>query len=254
MTGPGDSPERLSVPGPLRSVLLAGAAAILPFAALSAAPLAAATSAISPFLPSAEPMVLTRVLRRPLPGGIEISTARSYEIRIVREDGGYRIEGELIGVAVDVPPQFEALAALEKGRDDVGMFPMHIDAGGRFLATGGREVGPVAQEAGRIASAMVPASLAPSEARDANAFIRQTAASPVQTAWPEDLFRPAPGKRRNTQVVPLPGGKTGEVSVEIEANVDDGSGLVAKLQREVTTRLGDSTRVTIETWTLAPKR
>ena len=253
MTAPGDPPDGANVRGSLRSVLLASAVAILPLTALSAAPASASTTTISPFLPSAEPMVLTRELRRPLPGGIEISTARSYEIRIVREGGGYRVEGELIGVTVDAPKQFEALAALEKGRADVGMFPMRIDAGGRFVASGEQNTAPMAQEAGRIALAMVPSGLAPAEARDANSFIRQSTANPVQTAWPEDLFKPAPGKRRSTQVVPLPGGKTGEVSVEIDANVDEGSGLVTTLQREVTTRLGDSTRVTIETWTLAPK-
>lgn len=54
-------------------------------------------------------------------------------------------------------------------------------------------------------------------------------------------------------MVPLPGGKTGEVSVEIDASVDRASGLVTSLQREVTTRLGDTTRITVETWTLARK-
>ncbi len=198
-------------------------------------------------------MVLTRELRRPLPGGIEISTARSYEIRFIREDDGYRIEGDLIDVKVDVPRQFEALAALERARPDPGMFPMRIDASGRLVAADKRKAASVAHEAGRIAQAMVPAGLAPAEARDANAFIGQTTANPVHTAWPDELFKPAPGKHINVQVVPLPGGKTGEVSVEIDANVDASSGLVTSLQREVTTRLGDSTRVTIETWTLAPK-
>ncbi len=258
MTGPGDdgsgSPATgQGVAGSLRTVLLASAAAILPLAALSFAPPAAMATTISPFLPSGEAMVLTRVLRRPLPGGIEISTARSYEIRFVREEDGYRIEGDLIGVQVDVPKQFEALAALERARPDPGMFPMRIDAGGRLVASGKRNATPAASEAGRIAQAMVPAGLAPAEARDASAFISQSTVSPVQTAWPDELFKPAPGKRSNVQVVPLPDGKTGEVSVEIEANVDAGTGLVRSLRREVTTRVGGSMRVTIETWTLVLK-
>jgi len=251
MTGP-DTGGGLSR-GSLRTVLLAGAAAILPLAALALAPSAATATTISPFLPSSEPMVLTRVLRRPLPGGIVISTARSYEIRFVREDGGYRIEGELIGVTVDAPRQFEALAALERGRPDTGMFPMRVDGEGRFVGGDKRPGQPVAREAGRIAQALVPAGVSGSEARDAGSFISQTTANPVLTAWPADLFRPAPGTHNSSQVVPLPGGKTGEVLVAIEANVDQGSGMVRSLQREVTTRLGDSTRVTIETWTLAPK-
>ena len=48
-------------------------------------------------------------------------------------------------------------------------------------------------------------------------------------------------------------GKTGEVAISTEAQVDAASGLVTMFQREVTTRLGDTTRVTLETWTLAPK-
>ena len=99
----------------------------------------------------------------------------------------------------------------------------------------------------------MPASLSPAEARDASAFISQSTANPVRTAWPDDLFRPVPGKHSSSQVIALPGGKTGEVTVAIAASVDQGSGLVTSLEREVTTRLGDSTRVTIETWTLTPK-
>lgn len=198
-------------------------------------------------------MVLTRVLRRPLPGGIEISTQRSYEIRFIREGAGYRIEGNLIEVTVDAPRQFEALAALERGRTDAGMFPMQIDGGGRFVVPGKPQSQPVAQEAGRIAQGLVPAGLVPAEARDASSFIAQTSARPVLTAWPDDLFKPAPGKQRSSQIVPLPGGKTGQVLVEIQADVDQGTGLVTTFQREVTTHLGDTTRVTIETWKLAPK-
>jgi hypothetical protein len=237
----------------LRSVLLAGAAAILPLAALSFAPSVATATTIAPFVPGSEPMVLTRVLRRPLPGGIEISTARSYEIRFIREDTGYRIEGKLIGVTVEAPRQFEALAALERSRPDADLFPMRIDSSGRFMASGSQQAQAVAPEVARIAQSLVPASLAPAEARDASAFISQSAANPVRTAWPDDLFRPSPGKRSSSQVIALPGGKTGEVTVAIDAAIDQGSGLVTALQREVTTRLGDSTRVTIETWTLAPR-
>ena len=252
MTGP-DAASGGQSRGSLPAVLLVGAAAILPLAALSfpAQPLTASTP--SRFAPSPAPMVLTRELRRPLPGGIVISSARSYEITIVRDGGGYRIDGELVGVSVDVPRQFEALAALERARSDTGMFPMRIDDSGRFIGGDKRQVQPTANEAGRIAQGLVPTGLAAPEARDAGAFIRQSTANPVLTSWPDDLFRPAPGKHRSSQVVALPGGKTGEVVVEIEAAVDPGSGLVTSLQREVTTRLGDSTRVTIEIWTLATK-
>ncbi|MCB2047196.1 MAG: hypothetical protein KDE32_03105 [Novosphingobium sp.] len=237
----------------MRTVLLASAAAALPLAGLSLAPVEAVASAVSPFVPSSEPMVLTRTLRRPLPGGITIATARSYRIHFVPEGTGFRIEGELIGVDIEAPRQFEALMAMERARPDTGMFPMRIDAQGRFLSAGERDQESFAAEAGRQAQALVPASLPAAEARDADAFIGQATANPIQTAWPEDLFRPAPGKHSNTNVMPLPGGKTGQVSIEIDAEVDSGSGLLFRLQRSVTTRLGDSTRITEETWTLTRK-
>lgn len=247
MTGPDDS----SGTGTLRTVLLASAAAILPFAALSLAPAEAAASAVSPFVPSSEPMVLTRTLRRPLPGGITIATSRSYKIRFVPEGAGFRIDGELIGVSIEAPKQFEALMAMERSRPDTGMFPMRIDAQGRFVSAGQRDQQSFAKEAGKQAQALVPASLPESEVRDADRFIGQVTANPIQTAWPKDLFRPVPGKHSNTNVMPLPGGKTGEVSIEIDAEVEEGSGLLSRLQRSVITHLGDSTRVTEETWTLA---
>jgi hypothetical protein len=239
--------------GQLRTVLLASAAAVLPFAALSAGSASATATSSSGFSPAAEPMVLTRALRRPLPGGAEVSTRRSYEIRFVRDGQGYRIDGELIDVSIDVPPAYEALAALERARPDTGMFPMHIDAGGRLVAAPSQHQAQFAQQAGQLAQSRVPATLSPDESRNALAFIGQVSASPSQTAWPDDLFRPSPGKHVDTHVVPLPGGKTGEVAIEIEASVEPGSGLVTTLRRNVTTRLGDTLRQTIETWTLSRK-
>ena len=239
--------------GHLRTVLLASAAAVLPFAALSAGSASATATSSSGFSPAAEPMVLTRALRRPLPGGAEVSTRRSYEIRFVRDGQGYRIDGELIDVSIDAPPAYEALAALERARPDTGMFPMHIDAGGRLVAAPSQHQAQFAQKAGQLAQSRVPATLSPDESRNALAFIGQVSASPSQTAWPDDLFRPSPGKHVDTHVVPLPGGKTGEVAIEIEASVEPGSGLVTTLRRNVTTRLGDTLRQTIETWTLSRK-
>lgn len=198
-------------------------------------------------------MVLTRILRRPLPGGAVVATARSYEVRFVREPGGYRVDGELIAVEVSAPPAFEALAALERARPDTGMFPVRIDDRGRFLAAGEERPKAFAQQASKVALAMLPTGQTAGEARDARSFIQQVGSSPVHTAWPDDLFMPSPGKRSDRHVVPLPGGKTSEVEVEIEASVDASSGVLSKLTRTVTTRLGDSSRITEETWTLARK-
>ena len=131
---------------------------------------------------------------------------------------------------------------------------MRVDLQGRFAAEDSKERRETTREAGQLASSMVPARLTPPEARDAHAFIAQTAANPVRTAWPDNLFRPVPGKHSATHVTPLPGGKTGRVTIETQAEVDASSGLVRMFRRNVTTQLGDSSRVTIEIWTLAHKR
>jgi hypothetical protein len=234
----------------LRAAWLASAAAVLPLVAL-AQPLEARSAAV--FAPGSHAMVLTRVLRRPLPGGVEVATSRSYELRFVRDGAGYRVEGELLDVKVEVPTAFEALAALERARVDTGMFPVHIDDRGRFVAGGEARSGAFASQASQVALVQVPGGLAAGEARDARSFIEQIGSNPVHTAWPVDLFMPAPGRQGSRQTIPLPGGKTGEVAVVIDAAVDAQTGLVTTLTRHVTTRLGDTSRITEETWTLARK-
>ena len=101
-----------------RAVWLAGAAAIMPVGAAGAAEPPAQAEQPAAFVPPDAPMVLTRSLRRSLPGGAEIRTSRSYSIRFVREADGYRVEGALIDVAVDAPPALAALATLERARGD----------------------------------------------------------------------------------------------------------------------------------------
>jgi hypothetical protein len=228
--------------GGLRAAWLASAVAVLPLAALAYPSAAAVARSAALFAPGSDTMVLTRVLRRPLPGGAEVATSRSYEIRFVRESAGYRVDGKLISVDVDVPPAFEALAELERARPDTGMFPVHVDDHGRFVAAGGERPGQFALQASRVALAQLPQGLPQGEARDARSFIEQVGANPVHTAWPDDLFMPAPGKRDDRHVVPLPGGKTGEVAVAIDASVDAVTGLVTTLKRHVTTPRGSPKR------------
>ncbi|MBV1916970.1 MAG: hypothetical protein KUG65_02750 [Sphingomonadaceae bacterium] len=240
--------------GNLRTVWLASAAAVLPIAAVNVA--AEPVEAVQPakFAPPSEPMILKRILRRPLPGGAEVMTLRSYEIQIRREGAGYLIDGKLIDVRTEVPGPFEALAAIERQRSDDGMFPMKLDDDGRFVPSPAKTAEASAQAAGQQADAMVSSlGLSASEARDARKFIGQVSAKPARTDWPKDLFSPTAGKRTDTHTIPLPGGKTGHVSVEIDASVQGDFGLLTSLKRHVTTKLGDSTRVTQETWTLSRK-
>lgn len=233
------------------AVLFAGVAA----AALTPGPGAVASPVEAPraarFTPPDGPMLLSRALHRPLPGGAEVVTVRTYEIRFHRTPEGYRIDGMLLTADITVPPRFEALAQIERNRPDTGLFPMTLDHRGRLLPVQSREPDDSAQRAGRLAASKIPDRLSAGEARNARAFIGRISENPVHTAWPDELFAPEPGKHSATQTIPLPDGKTGQVSVEIEASNDTQTGLLSRLTRRVTTDLDGSQRVTIETWTLA---
>lgn len=237
------------------AVWLAGAAAILPATMLPALPARVEAAEPSAFAPPAGPMMLTRVLRRPLPGGIEVVTIRSYEITIRADGEGYLIDGKLVDVRTEVPAAYEALARLERERPDVGLFPIRLDARGRMLP--GQELSspPVpAAAVGNLALKRIDnLGLASQDAGDARDFVRAVSANPARTAWPEDLFRPAPGARSDTRAVPLPNGETGQVAVRIDASADRRDGLLDSFRRVVTTNLGGAERVTQETWTLERK-
>lgn len=245
----------MSRPAPSRrAVWLAGAAAAMPVV-LASFPLApAAATAAKQFEPPSEAMVLTRTLRRPLPGGAEVLTRRSYEIHFIPEAGGYRIDGMLVGVEVDAPPSLQALASLERKRPDAGMFPMRLDARGILQPQGEAAQAEEVRQAGLSVGRDVDRlGLGRFDRTQAKAFARAFEKRSVRTAWPEDLFNPAPGQREETQTVPLPNGARGTVRVSIDASARGGSGLLDSLVRRVTTDLEGSGRVTEETWTLAAK-
>lgn len=232
--------------------LLAGVAAAT--ASLGAGALATPVAAAHAdgFTPPDQPMILSRMLRRPLPGGAEVLTQRTYQIRFIRSSDGYRIEGKLLKADIEVPARFEVLAQIERNRPDTGLFPMDLDHQGRLLPGKPRRTDDSTLAAAHLARSLIPARLSPHETHNAQAFIGTISATPVQTAWPEDLFSPEPGKRSTVETLPMPDGKTGQVSMEIEASVDSRTGLLSQLTRRVTTDLDGSERVTIETWSLAP--
>jgi len=235
-----------------RAIWLAGAAAVMPvvFTSLPFVPAAAAVT--RQFEPPSDPMVLTRTLRRSLPGGAEVLTRRSYEIRFIAEHGGYRIDGKLVGVEVKAPPSLRALATLERKRPDAGMFPMRLDARGILQPEGvPAQTKEVKQAALNLGKDVQFLPLARFDRDQATKFARAFENRPVRTAWPEDLFHPAPGKREETRTVPLPNGARGTVRVSIDASTHGASGLLGSLVRRVTSDLDGDSRITEETWTLA---
>lgn len=231
-------------------VWIAGAAAIVPVAAMSAAQAPAMTGA---FNPPAAPLLLTRTLRHELHDGQAVVTRRAYRVQFVAERDGFRLDGTLAEVTVEAPRGLEALAALERKRPDAALFPMQLDAGGQLKAAPEPATGLVQRQAiGVAASQIASLNLTPDDAAQARGFVSQLQTRPYRTAWPHDLFRPAPGDRREQRAIPLADGLQGLVTTEIAARADGTSGLLSAFSRKVTTNLGGDTRVVVEEWTLSP--
>ncbi|MGN6357869.1 MAG: hypothetical protein ACTHLU_10365 [Novosphingobium sp.] len=220
-------------------------------ASVVAAPAALAETAA--FSPPEGPVTLTRTVRRALPDGKEVVATRSYELRIVRDGDGYRVDGQLLSADVQAPPSLEGLAAIERKRSDDGLFPFRLDARGMIApapAAGDRASLEAAGAATRRAIAGGP--LPPAQQREAQGFVRRIMAGGAAGAgaqWPADLFRPVFGRRVSSSPVSLAGGRSGTVTTTIEAARRDGTD---RIERTVVTETGGNRRTTREIYALVP--
>jgi hypothetical protein len=230
-------------------VWLAGTAVLLVVAAQAgaAAPERVATGAFSPPLSN---LLLTRRLERPLADGNVIVTERTYEVQMFREGDGFRVEGRLIEARVEAPPSLAALAEIERRRSDAGLFPVRLDARGLIVTGSPPRADGSLDRASAVASAKVGSSLEGDERRTAEAFIAQLRGRPAHVQWPADVFHPAIGRRHEERSIAVPGGAEGLVTIEIEGRSGGTDGLIAGIERVVTTHLGADRRVTREVWRL----
>lgn len=232
------------------AVWLAGAAALLPSLAGGDPAQAQPATYTSPFIAPAAPMVLTRMLRRPLSDGQEVVSLRSYLLQFRPEAGRIRVDGMLLAVTVEAPPALGPLVEMERRRGDEGMFPMWLDANGLLLTKAAPPVpDPERQRAlERTAARIGGFGLAPLETTQAQAFVAGVASTQAgSTPWPRDLFRPTAKSRREVRALAIPDGE-GEVTVETEATLADG--LLAAYARRTTTELAGDRRLVTEEWTL----
>lgn len=205
------------------------------------------------FLPPHGPLLLTRELRKTLVDGQEIISQRRYAVRFVPQGDGYRVEGELVGTAVQAPPELGQLADVERSRADEGLFPLILNRHGMIVEQQGAN--DAASTARTLAEAK--AFLANSELSDADRSAALAMVTQLQEQaraaggnWPADLFRPASGRHEVTRDIPLPDGSAGRVTVSITAS-DLPGGMLDRLQRRVITELNGTSRLSTETWTLA---
>ena len=212
---------------------------------------AAAARPAGQFQPPRSPLLLTRTLKKVLPDGKQVITRRAYKVRIAPNDGRFRIDGELVDVAVEAPGRLRALAEIERKRPDTGMFPMWLDSAGMLLRGSEPQSGKSTGEAADLVAGEIGEMDLPRQSRQqALAFVSQFRERPGLTQWPADLFRPVPGVRREARTIALPDGTQGRATIDLEANANAATGLLVSFSRTVTTEIDGESRVTHEIWTL----
>ena len=228
-----------------------GAAVALALAAMAGGAPAEAQSA-QPFSPPQSGLLLSRTLVRSLPDGKTITTRRSYEVRFTRVGAGFRVDGELLDVSVDAPPSLLALADLERRRPDNGLFPIQLDASGMIASAREPLASPAIDRAAALVSQRIGGSgLAALDMAQAQAFVARLRSGAARNQWPDDVFRPAIGKRSEARKIVLPGGDEGQVVIEIEGQGAGPGGQVAAVDRVVTTELAGDQRTTRERWQIS---
>lgn len=236
--------------------MLLGTAAMLPVGSLGPHALASPVSEMMFSAPDGS-LVLTRELRRELARGKLLVTRRNYRIAFVRQDDGWRVDGELIDCQVDAPPELEALAQLEKARPDLGLFPLYLDSSGKIVEQhGSRTDATTSSKVRTIVNHSVDGiAMAPQDRAIAATMVQRIAAQGQSSGgkWPVDLFRPASGHRSEVRNMALPDGSEGRIIVTIDA-IGHGDGILDHFERNVVTELGGTRRESVEVFRLARMR
>jgi len=234
-----------------RALLWASAAVLLP----SLVPLSLAF-AVEPghevrFNPPVESLIISRTVIRELSDGKQIKVVRRYAAQFETEAQGFRLNGKLIDVVVDVPPMLSGLAEIERRRNDGGMFPVYINSTGAILAKSSESM--VDQDARTRMAAQATSMLAVSQMPQENLQLASQFTSHLMqthpgSQWPVDLFQVRPGEHRQSRVVSLPGGTEGRIEVVTRVNSLLPCGLPRTIDRTVITQTAGTKRVSHEIW------
>lgn len=235
-----------------RTLFLAGAAALLPALASVPAGSALAETVARQFVPPSSGLILTRTVYRTLADGKQIVVSRRYAIRFTPDAGGYRLDGEQIGVEVDVPQVLTGMAEIERKRVDKSLFPTWLDSRGIVRGQSGAGDPETRKLVFGQARLALDGASAPGAAKvERTAMLNQLNNASALSSWPSDLYNPGSGERVNKRKVPLPDGSEGEVEVRVHAEGLMPGGMAQKVERVVTTRLEGTTRISREVWLLS---
>ena len=216
---------------------------------------AASVSAGHVIRPPASPMIYTRTLVRELGGGAALTVTRGFAVRFAPHDGGFRIDGRQVSVAVDAPERIAALAKMEEERVEDGLFPLDLDLAGLIVDGTLCSNLEMFDRAVEMASRQIADQRLPrAEAEALQQFVTaiHKASATLSSGLPRTLFAPIPGTTTDRREVALPDGGEGAVETVFEASVDETTGLMREARREVVTMLGDSSRKAVERWSLSP--
>lgn len=205
------------------------------------------------FAPPEAPLVLTRALLLPFPDGRQIVVTRKYEVRFSRTDTGFRVEGRLLETGVEAPPRLSALAEMERRRPEVGLFPVLLDQQGIVLepSPGSAEVMTARQAAAGVRAIVAKSATPPGLREEIVGALESLTSGARRSAWPPFLFNPGNAERSDSRTITLPDGTTGTVETRIRVEGLLVGGLPRRIERNVTTQLEGTQRVTREVWTFS---
>ena len=195
---------------------------------------------------------LRRELERGLGGGSAIVVTREWRCHFAQLAAGAAVSGIQDGCKVTAPPALSALAEMERARQITGLFPMQLDKDGRIASwgePGASGIDPAVRAARERIDSL---ALAEADKRDARTWLAQvgSTAAEVVSQVPRDLFFPETGRRTDSRAMALPGGHSGSYDITIEAEARASDGLLVSSERRIVTRIGDSSRLARERWTL----
>jgi hypothetical protein len=192
-------------------------------------------------------MVYRRTLERSLPGGAMFRVSRDFSVRFEEAGAGFVLTGEQVSARVDAPANLADLAALERQRVEVGIFPLLLDGFGQIID------GQEPAQSGEVARAVSDIRQRfGNEGAEASALIAAVhqAGTRLTAELPHDLFAPHESPREAREEITLPWGDRGEVLTVFEAERDPLTRLMRSARREVVTRLGNDERRSSEFWEL----
>lgn len=242
--------ENISKRQLLRAISIMGA-----LGALHSPVVARLPDGVRPFIPPASPMQFSRKLVRNLSDGNAIIVTRKWLVQFETIGAGFALRGQQISVDVQAPAALKRLADLEKNRSDNGLFPVMLTKRGIILGQSGSADKRDVDRAIAIARQQIATSeLSANDRIPVQSFLKtlQDSGAVATTTLPPDLFVPQQLSSHQQESMELPGGLEGTIIIAFTAQVEEGTGLLRRAERVVTTQIGQTRQLSSEQWTLAP--